>query len=67
MLLYFFIRRNEKNFLEALAAGASMSIALVANISVMLIAFLSVLAFLDAILCWLGTMVGYCVTFEVIK
>eukprot|EP00794_Sanderia_malayensis_P000551 gene551-1208_t len=55
---------NEKNFLEALAAGASMSIALVANISVMLIAFLSVLAFLDAILCWLGSMVGYCISFE---
>ena len=62
---FFFLPRDEKNCVEALAAGAAMSIALVANIAVMLIAFLSVLAFLDAILCWLGSMVGVCWSFEV--
>jgi len=50
---------KEKNLVEALAAGASMSIALVANIAVNLIAFVAVLAFVDAILMWLGGMVGY--------
>ena len=44
---------------EALAAGASMSIVLVANIAVNLIAFVAVLAFIDAILMWLGAMIGY--------
>ena len=54
-----FVCRKEKNLVEALAAGASMSIALVANIAVNLIAFVAVLAFVDAILMWLGGMVGY--------
>ncbi|XP_065057044.1 solute carrier family 28 member 3-like isoform X2 [Rhopilema esculentum] len=57
---------KEKNFIEALAAGASMSILLVANIAVMLIAFLAMKEFLNAILCWLGGMFGKCVTFELI-
>ncbi len=35
-----------------------MSISLVANIAVNLIAFVAVLAFIDAILMWLGSMVG---------
>ena len=35
-----------------------MSIALVANIAVNLIAFVAVLALIDAILMWLGAMVG---------
>ena len=43
---------------EALAAGASMSISLVANIAVNLIAFVAILAFVDGILMWLGSMVG---------
>ena len=43
---------------EALAVGASMSIGLVANIGVMLIAFTSMLAFCNAILSWFGSMVG---------
>ena len=40
-----------------MAVGASMSIALVANIAVMLMAFIAVLALLNAVLAWLGGMV----------
>ena len=36
-----------------------MSIGLVANIAVNLMAFVAVLAFVDAILMWLGSMVGH--------
>ena len=50
--------REEKNVFEALAVGASMSIPLVANIAVMLLSFLSMLALINAILGWLGGMVG---------
>ena len=57
--------REEKNFIEALAAGASMSVLLVANIAVMLIAFIAVLAFVDGVLCWGGNLVGVCITFKV--
>ena len=53
-----FLYREEKNIFEALAVGASMSIALVANIAVMLIAFTSMLALLNALLAWFGGMVG---------
>ena len=57
--------RQEKNFIEALAAGASVSILLVANIAVMLIAFLSMKAFLNAILTWAGNMINVKLSFEV--
>lgn len=50
-------KTDEKNIFEALAVGASMSIGLVANIGVMLISFISVLALLNAILSWFGGMV----------
>ena len=54
--------------MEALAAGASMSIALVANIAVMLIAFLAMLEFINAVLLWMGRQVGYYeLTFQVSK
>ncbi|XP_066924761.1 solute carrier family 28 member 3-like isoform X1 [Clytia hemisphaerica] len=49
---------EETNVFEALAVGASMSIGLVANIGVMIIAFLSVLALFDGLLGWFGGMVG---------
>ena len=51
-------KTDEKNIFEAIAVGASMSIGLVASIVVMLIAFISFLACADAILGWLGSMVG---------
>jgi len=50
---------TEKNVFEALAAGASMSIPLVANIACMLIAFMSMLRFCNVFLGWIGNNVGY--------
>ncbi|XP_039608790.1 solute carrier family 28 member 3-like [Polypterus senegalus] len=52
-------KREEKNILEAASHGASLSIPLVANIAVNLIAFLSLLAFLNSALSWLGNMFDY--------
>lgn len=46
-----------RNILEAAAAGASQSIALVANIAANLIAFLALLAFVNATLAWFGAFV----------
>jgi len=51
-------KTDEKNVFEALAVGASMSISLVANIAVMLIAFLSMLKLANEILGWFGGMIG---------
>eukprot|EP00794_Sanderia_malayensis_P000608 gene608-1270_t len=48
----------EKSVLEALVNGATLSIALVANIGVSIIMILGVLTLLDTILTWLGMMVG---------
>ncbi|XP_048451153.1 solute carrier family 28 member 3-like isoform X7 [Rhincodon typus] len=45
-----------KNIIEAACLGAFASIGLVANIAVNLIAFLALLAFLNAVLSWLGNM-----------
>ncbi|XP_045168667.2 solute carrier family 28 member 3-like [Mercenaria mercenaria] len=47
--------RKERNILEAAAAGASASIKLVANIAANLIAFLAMLAFVNAMLSWFGS------------
>ncbi|XP_061451849.1 sodium/nucleoside cotransporter 2-like [Rhineura floridana] len=49
---------EEKNVLEAAGNGASVSVGLVANIAVNLIAFLAVLEFINAVLAWLGGMVN---------
>ncbi|XP_046373166.2 solute carrier family 28 member 3-like isoform X2 [Haliotis rufescens] len=48
-----------RNFLEAAAAGASTSICLVANITANLIAFLALLAFVNAVLSWFGAFVCF--------
>ncbi|XP_037691026.1 sodium/nucleoside cotransporter 2 [Choloepus didactylus] len=48
---------KEKNVLEAASNGAADAIGLVTNIAANLIAFLAVLAFLNATLSWLGDMV----------
>ncbi|KAM9070778.1 sodium/nucleoside cotransporter 2 [Sarcophilus harrisii] len=50
-------RGNQKNILEAASSGAADSIGLIANIATNLIAFLAVLAFINAALSWLGEMV----------
>lgn len=65
MIFYF---SNEQNFIEAAAAGASQSIGLVANIAANLIAFLALLAFVNAVLQWIGSLVDYPqLSFEVIN
>lgn len=51
--------KKERNILEAAAAGASSSIKLVANIAANLIAFLAMLEFVNAVLSWFGSFVGY--------
>ena len=44
--------------IEAASAGASQSVKLVANIAANLIAFISLLAFINATLRWFGARVG---------
>nr|XP_022310304.1 sodium/nucleoside cotransporter 1-like [Crassostrea virginica] len=51
--------KKERYFLEAAAAGASSSIKLVANIAANLIAFLAMLEFVNAVLSWFGSFVGF--------
>ncbi|XP_037365829.1 sodium/nucleoside cotransporter 1 [Talpa occidentalis] len=46
-----------QNLLEAASSGAAISVKVVANIAANLIAFLAVLAFINAALAWLGNMV----------
>ena len=46
------------NFIAAASNGASMSIALVANVAVNVLAFVSLLSFIDSTLSWLGHRVG---------
>ncbi|NXI68598.1 S28A1 protein, partial [Anseranas semipalmata] len=50
-------RGEEQNILEAASNGAAASVGLVANIAANLIAFLAVLEFINAALCWFGEMV----------
>ena len=50
--------REEKNIIEAAVAGASRAIPLVANIAANLIAFISILYFINATLTWFGQRVG---------
>ncbi|RUS85361.1 hypothetical protein EGW08_006904, partial [Elysia chlorotica] len=58
---------TERNLIEAASNGASMSIKLVANIAVNLIAFVALLQFINATLVWFGDRVGYeAFTFQLI-
>ncbi|KAJ3604447.1 hypothetical protein NHX12_029187 [Muraenolepis orangiensis] len=50
---------ESNNLLEAIADGARASVPVVANVVVCLIAFISILAFLDATLSWLGALFQY--------
>lgn len=60
-------RGKERNVLEAASSGATDAIGLVANIAANLIAFLAVLAFINAALSWLGELVDiHGLTFQVI-
>ncbi|XP_045384264.1 sodium/nucleoside cotransporter 2 [Lemur catta] len=59
--------RKEKNVLEAASSGATEAMGLVANVAANLIAFLAVLAFVNAALSWLGSLVDIQgLTFQVI-
>ncbi len=49
---------TEQNVIEAASAGASASIVLVANIAANLLAFIALLAFINATLEWLGARAG---------
>nr|XP_035938988.1 sodium/nucleoside cotransporter 1 isoform X2 [Halichoerus grypus] len=49
---------DAQNLLEAASNGATVSVKLVGNIGANLIAFLALLAFVNAALSWLGAMVG---------
>ncbi|XP_066294081.1 sodium/nucleoside cotransporter 1-like isoform X1 [Branchiostoma lanceolatum] len=49
---------KDRNLLEAVSAGASMGVSIVAHIVGNLIAFLSFLAFINTVLTWLGGMVN---------
>ncbi|XP_071943638.1 solute carrier family 28 member 3-like [Antedon mediterranea] len=58
---------EERNIVEAASVGASTAVSLVANIAANLIAFLAILAFFNAMLTWLGGLVGIeDLTFELI-
>nr|XP_020029103.1 sodium/nucleoside cotransporter 2 [Castor canadensis] len=60
-------RGKEKNILEAASNGATDAIGLVANVAGNLVAFLAVLAFINATLSWLGELVNiHGLTFQVI-
>ncbi|XP_063104151.1 sodium/nucleoside cotransporter 2 isoform X1 [Cavia porcellus] len=60
-------RGTERNILEAASSGAIDAIGLVANIAANLIAFLAILAFVNAVLSWMGEMVNiHGLTFQVI-
>ncbi|XP_064901956.1 solute carrier family 28 member 3 isoform X2 [Columba livia] len=53
------IKSETKSMLEAALLGASSSIKLVANVLVNLISFLSLLAFMDSALSWVGDLFNY--------
>ena len=46
------------NFIDAVAAGASESISVVANVAANFIAFIAILHFVNATLTWFGHRVG---------
>ncbi|GAB6028853.1 hypothetical protein CHUAL_004655 [Chamberlinius hualienensis] len=56
---------EERNALEAAANGASVAINLVLNIIANLISFIAFIYFMDAVLSWMGSLVGWeNITFE---
>ena len=50
--------RQERNIIEAASKGATLSVKLIANIAVNLIAFIAMLQFVDATLIWFGNRAG---------
>lgn len=67
-MYFFFTHRSEGNALDAAAQGAAQGFVLIGNIIANLIAVISFVAFLNAVLSWLGTLVGQeQLTFEVLQ
>ena len=58
-IVIFFLCSEERNAIEAAAKGASTAISLVANVTAMLITFFAFIAFFNAVLSYMGSMVGY--------
>lgn len=58
-LFYLILWSEERNLIEAAAKGASTAISLVANVAAMLITFFAFIAFFNAVLSYIGSMVGY--------
>jgi nucleoside permease NupC len=63
---FFFPAPAEKNLVEAAANGASLAIGLAANIAAMLVAFIALIAFLDAMLGNFGAMVNVKLSFQIV-
>lgn len=51
--------RKERNIMEAVSVGAMGAVKLVANVVVNLVAFVAILAFIDATLSYFGSRVGH--------
>lgn len=54
-----FSYRKERNIMEAISVGAMGAVKLVANVVVNLVAFVAILAFIDASLSYFGSRVGH--------
>ncbi len=52
------VEKNQANFIDAAATGASQGMTLVLNIAAMLIAFIALIAMLNGFLGWLGGLFG---------
>ncbi|XP_061180258.1 solute carrier family 28 member 3-like [Saccostrea echinata] len=50
---------KEQNIMEAVSVGAMGAVRLIANVVVNLVAFVAILAFLDAVLSYFGSRIGY--------
>lgn len=58
-ILYFLLRRKESSVMSAASHGATMAISIVQGIVANLIAVVSFIAFLNALLGWFGGLVGW--------
>jgi len=60
------VKVSSVNFIDALTAGASEGLHLALNVGAMLIAFLGIIALLDASITWLATQMGFQITLATI-
>ena len=59
LLFILYCIRQETNLIEAISNGATTVIKLIAYVVVNLIAFVSIIGFLDAVISYLGARVGH--------